>query len=106
MARKPDAGPSSDPELLILSSLAEGPKHGYAMKQDIALFAGVQLGPGTLYSAITRLVDHDWIEPQGEQGRQRPYRITNHGLKHLEAQLENMHRLARFGLRRLRSLCT
>jgi len=64
MARKPDAGPSSDPELLILSSLAEGPKHGYAMKQDIAQFAGVELGPGTLYSAITRLGDHDWIEPQ------------------------------------------
>jgi DNA-binding PadR family transcriptional regulator len=106
MARKPETGPSSDPELLILSSLAGGPKHGYAMKLDIALFAGVELGPGTLYSAITRLVDNRWIEPQGEHGRQRPYRITIEGLEHLQTQLEKMQRLARFGLRRLRTVCT
>jgi len=105
MARKPQTGPSSDPELLILSSLAEGPKHGYAMKLDIARCAGVELGPGTLYSAITRLVDNGWIEPQGEHGRQRPYRITTEGLEHLQAQLERMQRLARFGLRRLRTVC-
>jgi DNA-binding PadR family transcriptional regulator len=106
MARKSETGPASDPELLILSSLADGPKHGYAMKLDIALFAGVELGPGTLYSAITRLVDNGWIEPQGENGRQRPYRITMEGLERLQTQLERMQRLARFGLRRLRTVCT
>jgi DNA-binding PadR family transcriptional regulator len=104
MARKPETGPSSDPELLILSSLAEGPKHGYAMKQDIATFADVDLGPGTLYSAITRLVKDRWIEPLDEQGRQRPYRITDAGLQHLRTQLEKMQQLARFGLRRLRTV--
>jgi DNA-binding PadR family transcriptional regulator len=103
MARKSESGPSSDPEILILSSLAEGPKHGYAMKLDIATFAGAELGPGTLYAAITRLVENRWIEPLGEHGRQRPYRLTPEGLAHLEAQLEKMQQLARFGLRRLRT---
>ena len=45
----------SDPTLLVLASLADGEKHGYAMMEDIQSFAGVRLGPGTLYGAITRL---------------------------------------------------
>jgi DNA-binding PadR family transcriptional regulator len=104
MARKPDAGPSSDPEILILSSLAEGPKHGYAMKLDIAVFADVDLGPGTLYSAITRLVENGWVEPAGTPGRQRPYRLTALGQEHLRHQLERMRAVARLGFRRLRAI--
>ena len=46
MARKPKSGPASDPELLILASLASGPKHGYAIMGDIDSFVGVTLGPG------------------------------------------------------------
>jgi len=103
MARKPAAGPASDPEVLILSSLAEGPKHGYGIKLDVARFAGVELGPGTLYSAITRLVENGWIEAVGGKGRQRPYQLTGEGFEHLEAQLERMQKLARCGLRRLRT---
>ena len=53
MARKPQAGPASDPELLILSSLAGGPKHGYAMLADIEMFASSKLGPGTLVLSAT-----------------------------------------------------
>jgi DNA-binding PadR family transcriptional regulator len=104
MARKTAAGPASDPELLILSSLAGGPKHGYAMMQEIVAFGGVELGPGTLYTAITRLVDQGWIEPVEASGRQRPYRITPAGLDYLRAQLEKMRQLASFGLRRLRTV--
>jgi DNA-binding PadR family transcriptional regulator len=44
-----------DPSLLILASLTDSPKHGYAIMEDIQRFAGVRLGPGTLYGAITRL---------------------------------------------------
>jgi DNA-binding PadR family transcriptional regulator len=104
MARKTTAGPATDPELLILSSLAGGPKHGYAVMQDVAAFAGVDLGPGTLYTAITRLMEDDWIEPMEASGRQRPYRITPAGLDRLRTQLETMRRLASFGLRRLRTV--
>jgi DNA-binding PadR family transcriptional regulator len=104
MARKPVSGPSSDPELLILSSLAEGPKHGYAIMVDILTFADVRLGPGTLYSAITRLVENKWIEPYKAHGRQRPYRLTPGGIQHLQHQLETMRHLATLGLRRLRTI--
>ncbi len=104
MARKSSAGPATDPELLILSSLASGPKHGYAVMQDVATFAGVSLGPGTLYTAITRLIEQQSIEPLEASGRQRPYRITPAGLNYLRVQLETMRRLATCGLKRLRTV--
>ena len=53
MARKPASGPAADPELLILSSLASGPKHGYAVMSDIESEMDITLGPGTLYTAIS-----------------------------------------------------
>jgi DNA-binding PadR family transcriptional regulator len=102
MARKPRAGPASDPELLILSSLASGPKHGYAIMNDIGVFAGVTLGPGTLYTAITRLVEKRLIAPQSNAGRQRPYRLTAAGAARLTEQLNDMRRVATVGLARLR----
>lgn len=102
MARKPRNGPASDPELLILSSLASGPKHGYAMIADVEAFAGVTLGPGTLYTAITRLVERKLIAPEAEDGRQRPYRLTAAGAKVLTEQLTGMRKLATVALGRLR----
>lgn len=102
MARKPQSGPASDPEILILSSLAGGPKHGYAILADIDAFAGGRMGAGTLYTAITRLVDKGWIAPEAAAGRQRPYRLTAAGAACLEELLRNMRRVARIGLGRLR----
>jgi DNA-binding PadR family transcriptional regulator len=102
MARKPRAGPASDPEILILSSLAAGSKHGYAIMADIESFAGVTLGPGTLYTAITRLVEKKLIAPVTPPGRQRPYKLTAHGVASLAEQLQGMRRVAALGLRRLR----
>jgi DNA-binding PadR family transcriptional regulator len=102
MARKPKAGPASDPELLILASLASGPKHGYAIMGDVETFSGVVLGPGTLYTAITRLVEKKLIVPKASPGRQRPYEITRSGAELLTMQLEDMQRVAATGLERLR----
>ena len=103
MARKPTGGPASDPELLILASLASSPKHGYAIMTDIAEFAGVELGPGTLYTAITRLVERKLIKPQESDGRQRPYRLTTEGAALLADRLTAMRRIATIGLGRLRT---
>ncbi|HEY1160009.1 MAG TPA: helix-turn-helix transcriptional regulator [Terracidiphilus sp.] len=92
----------ADPSLLILASLAEGEKHGYAMIADIHRFADVRLGPGTLYGAITRLEQRCWIAPSGSNDRRHPYRITAAGRRHLEKQLAQLDLVVRTGLRRLR----
>jgi DNA-binding PadR family transcriptional regulator len=102
MARKPRTGPASDPELLILASLASGPKHGYGIMGDVETFSGVVLGPGTLYTAITRLVEKKLIAPESSVGRQRPYRLTAQGATSLAELLSDMRRVAAVGLTRLK----
>src|ERR1035438_373007 len=73
-----------DPTILVLASLADGEKHGYAIMEDVHGFANVRLGPGTLYGAITRLEQRGWIRPVDSVDRRRPYRITGAGREHLE----------------------
>jgi DNA-binding PadR family transcriptional regulator len=102
-APKGDLGRSNEPPVLILTSLAAGPKHGYALTKDIEAFAGVNLGPGTLYGAIARLEERGLIapEPVGSDARRRPYRITGDGRAALEAAVREMRTLADVGARRL-----
>ncbi|MGD0747581.1 MAG: helix-turn-helix transcriptional regulator [Acidimicrobiales bacterium] len=104
MARRKDGlGRSNDPPVLILTSLAGGPKHGYALTKDIEKFAGVTLGPGSLYGAIARLEERGLIEPEpvGSDERRRPYRITGTGRVALEAAVREMRTLADEGAARL-----
>ena len=91
----------NDPTVLILTSLASEPKHGYALLQDIEGFAGVRLGPGTLYGAISRLEERGLIEPTGEAGRRRPYRITAAGAEVLRQTLAEMGAIVAVGSKRL-----
>ncbi len=93
----------SDPTLLVLASLAEGDKHGYAMMEDIARFAGVRLGPGTLYGAIARLEQRGWIRPtKSGEDRRQPYTLTAGGRRHLETQLSDLNQIVKTGLKRLK----
>jgi DNA-binding PadR family transcriptional regulator len=94
-------GRYSGPATLILSSLAGGAKHGYALMQDIEEFAGVTLRPGTLYGALSRLEGMGLIEALAGDGRRRPYRLTPAGATALEAKLSVQRRVADVGLRRL-----
>jgi DNA-binding PadR family transcriptional regulator len=96
-----DLGRFSEPALLILISLADGPKHGYAMTQDIASVSAQKLGPGTLYGAIARLEARKWIEPLPADDRRRPYRLTGAGERVLRTRLESLRRVARIGHSRL-----
>lgn len=96
-----DLGRFSNPSLLILSSLASGPKHGYAMIQDIEEFSGTRLEVGTLYGALARLEEQGWIEPLESLDRRRPYRLTGLGLSVLQEQLSTMQQIVNTGLSRL-----
>jgi DNA-binding PadR family transcriptional regulator len=96
-----DHGRFSDPSLLVMSSLADGPKHGYAMTKDIERFAGITLGPGTLYGALARLQHQGLIEALPADDRRRPYRLSDRGAKLLALQLESLRQVAATGLRRL-----
>lgn len=91
----------NDPGLLILTSLSSGAKHGHALLLDIDSFAGIRLGPGTLYGAITRLEERGLIEPLDADDRRRPYRITSAGTTALENSLAGMRRVVAAGTARL-----
>jgi DNA-binding PadR family transcriptional regulator len=94
-------GRFSEPALYILISLADGPKHGYAMTQDIEQVSGQRLGPGTLYGAIARLEARKWIEALPAEDRRRPYRLTAAGQRVLRHRLESLRSVARVGRARL-----
>lgn len=103
---EPDAkvGHFSDPPLLVLASLADGPKHGHAMIEDIRAMSGTRLGPGTLYGAIARLERQGLIEPMPAQERRQPYRLTATGLRTLQAKLSTLKRFATAGLKKLEAV--
>jgi DNA-binding PadR family transcriptional regulator len=93
---------STDPGLLVLSSLAEGPKHGYAISRDVEEMAAVKLGPGTLYGALSRLEGRGLIEAMAAEERRRPYRLTSEGSAALAEHLEQLGRIVETGRARLR----
>ena len=94
-------GHYSDPPLLVLASLASGPKHGHAMIEDIAALCGTRLGPGTLYGAIARLEQQGWIVPLPAEERRRPYRLSTQGARVLRAKLTTLQQFAKTGIKRL-----
>jgi DNA-binding PadR family transcriptional regulator len=94
-------GRYAGPATLILSSLADGPKHGYALTKDVESFAGVRLAPGTLYEALARLESQGMIEALEAHDRRRPYQLTAVGAVALKAHLDAQRRVTDVGLRRL-----
>jgi DNA-binding PadR family transcriptional regulator len=94
-------GRYAGPATLILSSLADGAKHGYALTKDIEQFAGVRLAPGTLYEALSRLEGQGLIEALASDDRRRPYQLTATGAQALQVHLADQRRVAEIGLKRL-----
>ncbi|HET9081494.1 MAG TPA: helix-turn-helix transcriptional regulator [Trebonia sp.] len=87
--------------VLVLISLADRPRHGYVLIQDIKEFAGVELGPGTLYGALDRLERLGLIEALPAEDRRHPYRITAPGAAALRVHLDSLERVSAAGRLRL-----
>jgi len=94
-------GRFAEPSLLILVSLSDGPKHGYAIMQDVEKGTGRPMGAGTLYAALARLEEQGLVEPLTPVDRRRPYRLTAVGASMLAEQLRGLSDFAQQGLRQL-----
>lgn len=97
----PELGRFAEPSLLILVSLSDGPKHGYAIMTDVEAGTGRPLGAGTLYAALARLEERGLIEALPPVDRRRPYKLTAIGATMLTEQLHQLSEFADVGLRRL-----
>jgi DNA-binding PadR family transcriptional regulator len=98
--------PLTEPVLLILLSLAEQPRHGYAILQDVDRMSGgrVKLSTGTLYGALRRLLEDGWIEQFEEEesprGR-RAYRLSSDGRRNLQLEVDRMKQLTKLAALRV-----
>jgi DNA-binding PadR family transcriptional regulator len=100
--------PLSEAVLLILTCLADEPRHGYALMKDIEelSYGRVRLSTGTLYGAIRRLVEAGWIEPfaQADTSRDKQaYKLTSEGSKQLRIELDRMKELTQKARVRLKA---
>lgn len=90
----------TEPVLLILLSLAEQPRHGYAIMKDVAEISEgrVRLSTGTLYGALRRLLEERWITRHSAEDKSRgrqDYRLTVRGRKVLGQEVSRVKQLAR-----------
>src|ERR1700722_16321154 len=95
-------GRNAGAAVLILSSLAGGDKHGYALVKDVDEFAGVHLPPGTLYQVLARLESRGLITALDADERRRPYRLTAHGASVLSEYITAQQRILKTGQARLK----
>jgi DNA-binding PadR family transcriptional regulator len=97
----------TEPVLLILISLADQPRHGYALMKDIESLSDgrVRLSTGTLYGALRRMLEELWIErfAQDDTSREKQaYRLTEAGRRQLVQELDRMKQLTHAASFRLR----
>ena len=90
-----DLGRFADPSLLILTSLSDGPKHGYAIMTNVVALRAASMEPGTLYGALSRLERRGWVRPLATAERRRPYEITAAGQEILAEQVTTMQQIVR-----------
>lgn len=86
----------------ILLALSDGDLHGYGIMQEVAEHTSgqINLGPGTLYGAIKRLLSDGLIveaderpDPELDDERRRYYRLTDFGQKVLRAEVQRISKM-------------
>lgn len=101
-----EAFPLSEPAFLVLLSLSEQPRHGYAILKDIESMSGgrVLLSTGTLYGVLQRLLGDGWIERIKEENAprdRRTYRLSSRGRRNLQMEIERMRHLTKLAALRV-----
>ena len=96
------AKPLSSLAVLVLSSLAETPRHGYSLKKDVKDRSGGDVAPGatSLYRTVWQLLDlgliaecRDRPAPEHDDSRRRYFQITTAGRRALVTELSRLERL-------------
>lgn len=86
-------------DMLVLKTLSKGPLHGYGVAQYLLETSGnvLQVGEGSLYPALQRLLVNGWTEAewkQSETGRRaRYYKLTAAGRKQLKEEERGFDRM-------------
>lgn len=93
-------GNFTEQALLVLASLAAGPKHGYAIARDVRALTGIIIGPGTLYVVIARLERQGWVRRLPADGRRQPYALTKAGAEALRTESSHLQTFAETLVRR------
>ena len=106
--RQVAAQPLTETVLLILTSLASRPRHGYALMKDIVRLSDgrVRMSTGTLYGALRRLLEDGWIARHAQEDTSREkqaYRLSAAGRARLMAEVDRMKQLTRAAGARLRA---
>jgi DNA-binding PadR family transcriptional regulator len=95
--------PLREPTFFILVSLSNGQKHGYAVLKEVEKLSDgkIVLSNGTLYGALTRLLDQGLIErisveepPESDRPR-KAYRLSQAGRSVLNAEIHRLENLVR-----------
>lgn len=97
-----ELGRFSETAVQVLVAVTEGPKHGWAIADEIEGRTGRRPQPATLYGTLSRLEERGWITGLEPEGRRRPFVITEAGEAVLRARLRDLDQLVRAGRRALK----
>lgn len=91
-------GPMTEAMYYVLLALSK-PAHGYQLMTDIREISGgrLEMGPGTLYGVLTRLLKENLLKIKQDDGRRKTYELTEQGKASLKAEYQRLKRMLEDG---------